>query len=159
MRARLLRELTREQDVLCIVNDRADLAAMVDADGVHLGQDDMPLPDARKVVGCRALIGVSTHSLEQARQAVLEGASYLGCGPTFPSATKSFGEFPGLEFLRQVQREIRLPAFAIGGIGPDNVAAGMCHRFSSRGGEPQRRARGGSAAGGAVPEVGAPECR
>lgn len=121
-RGRLLRELTRDRGVLCIMNDRVDLAAMVRADGVHLGRDDLPLREARLVLGCHALIGVSTHSLAQARAAVLEGASYIGCGPTFPSATKSFEDFPGLEFLKQVQQEISLPAFAIGGIGPDNVA-------------------------------------
>ena len=120
-RGHLLRELTRERGVLCIMNDRVDLAAMVRADGVHLGQDDLPLQEARSVLGCEALIGISTHSLEQAQAAVLDGANYIGCGPTFPSATKSFEAFPGLEFLRQVQQEIRLPAFAIGGIGPDNV--------------------------------------
>ena len=67
-------------------------------------------------------IGVSTHGIEQARQAVLDGANYIGCGPTFPSATKRFQHFPGLEYLRQVSREIALPAFAIGGIDADNVA-------------------------------------
>jgi thiamine-phosphate pyrophosphorylase len=121
-RGHLLRELTRERGVLCIMNDRVDLAAMVRADGVHLGQDDLPLPEARMVLGCQALIGISTHTLPQAQAAVLAGADYIGCGPTFPSATKSFEAFPGLDFLRQVQSEIQLPAFAIGGIGPDNVA-------------------------------------
>ncbi len=120
-RARLLREVTRQHNVLFIMNDRVDLAAMSHADGVHLGQEEVSVQDARSVLGWQALIGVSTHSIEQARQAVLEGASYLGCGPTFPSATKSFPQFPGLDFLRQVSREIRLPAFAIGGIGPANV--------------------------------------
>jgi thiamine-phosphate pyrophosphorylase len=66
-------------------------------------------------------VGVSTHTIEQARQAVLDGANYLGCGPTFPSGTKHFDEFPGLGFLRQVAAEIALPAFAIGGITAENV--------------------------------------
>jgi thiamine-phosphate pyrophosphorylase len=121
VRARVMRDLTRQHNVLFIMNDRVDLAAMSHADGVHLGQEEVPVGDARSVLGWQALIGVSTHDMEQARQAVLEGASYLGCGPTFPSATKSFPQFPGLDFLRQVSREIRLPAFAIGGIGPANV--------------------------------------
>jgi thiamine-phosphate pyrophosphorylase len=68
------------------------------------------------------LIGVSTHSLEQARQAVVDGANYLGCGPTFPSNTKAFTSFPGVEFLRQVGSEITLPAFAIGGITLENLS-------------------------------------
>ncbi|MHB8973834.1 MAG: thiamine phosphate synthase [Pirellulaceae bacterium] len=120
-RARAIRDLTRQHNVLFIMNDRVDLAAMSHADGVHLGQAEVSVQDARAVLGWQALIGVSTHGIEQARQAVLEGASYLGCGPTFPSATKSFPEFPGLDFLRQVSHEIRLPAFAIGGIGPANI--------------------------------------
>ncbi len=100
------------------MNDRPDLAAVCHADGVHLGQEDLSVKDARAIVGADALIGVSTHTIEQARQAVLEGANYIGTGPTFPSGTKQFENFPGLEFLRAVAAEIRLPAFAIGGITP-----------------------------------------
>jgi thiamine-phosphate pyrophosphorylase len=106
---------------LVIINDRPDVAALADADGVHLGQDDMRVKDARAIVGPRRLIGVSTHSIDQARAAVLNGANYLGVGPTFPSSTKSFDEFPGLAFVREVAAEIRLPAFAIGGITLQNV--------------------------------------
>jgi thiamine-phosphate pyrophosphorylase len=129
-RARTLRAMTRGHNVLFIMNDRADLAALAHADGVHVGQQEIAVKDARVVVGLQALVGVSTHDLEQARQAVVDGANYLGCGPTFPSATKEFAEFPGLEFLRQVSREIRLPAFAIGGIGPDNIAQVCAAGFS-----------------------------
>ncbi|WP_428306387.1 thiamine phosphate synthase [Lacipirellula sp.] len=106
---------------LAIINDRPDVAAIVGADGVHLGQDDMRVKDARAIVGPRQLIGVSTHSIEQARAAVLDGANYLGVGPTFPSQTKLFDAFPGLDFVRQVAAEIRLPAFVIGGITQQNV--------------------------------------
>ena len=113
------------------MNDRADLAAMAHADGVHLGQDEIPVQDARVVLGSHALVGVSTHSIEQARQAVVDGANYLGCGPTFPSATKEFTRFPGVEFLRQISREIRLPAFAIGGINPANVEQVCAAGFST----------------------------
>jgi thiamine-phosphate pyrophosphorylase len=120
-RGRLLRELTRGTDTLFIMNDRPDLAAVCHADGVHLGQEDLSVKDARAIVGADALIGVSTHTIEQARQAVLDGANYIGVGPTFPSGTKTFENFPGLEFLRAVAAEIRLPAFAIGGITPTNL--------------------------------------
>jgi thiamine-phosphate pyrophosphorylase len=115
-RARLLWRLTRGTAVRAIINDRPDIAALANADGVHVGQHELSVGDARAVVGPRKLVGVSTHSIEQARQAVLDGADYIGCGPTFPSRTKVFDDFPGLEFLRQVSAEISLPAFAIGGI-------------------------------------------
>ena len=106
---------------LFILNDRPDLALLVRADGVHLGQDELSVHDARQIVGPDMLIGVSTHSIEQARQAVLDGANYLGCGPTFPSGTKHFDHFPGPDFLRQVAAQIALPAFAIGGITRENL--------------------------------------
>lgn len=122
LRVRLVRQLSHESPVLTIVNDRPDIAAAVDADGVHLGQEDMSVSDARAILGPRKLIGVSTHNIEQARTAVLDGANYLGAGPTFPSATKQFGTYPGLDYLRQVAAEVRLPTFAIGGIGPDNLS-------------------------------------
>jgi thiamine-phosphate pyrophosphorylase len=121
-RARQLRELTRGTQSLAIINDRADVAALVDADGVHLGQEDLSVKDARAIVGIRMLVGVSTHDLTQARAAVLDGANYLGAGPTFPSQTKAFDDFAGVDYLRTVAAETRLPTFAIGGISADNVA-------------------------------------
>ena len=128
-RARILRELTAGTETLLVVNDRADLAALARADGVHLGQDDLSVKEARSIVGPEALVGVSTHSIEQARQAVLDGASYLGVGPTFPSGTKAFERFPGVELLQAVAAEIRLPAFAIGGIGTENVGQVLAAGF------------------------------
>ena len=106
---------------LLIINDRPDVAASTGADGVHVGQEELPVAAARRIVGADALVGVSTHSIEQARQAVLDGADYIGCGPTFPSRTKTFKDFPGTKLLRSVADEITLPAFAIGGIDLDNV--------------------------------------
>ncbi|MEE8453055.1 MAG: thiamine phosphate synthase [Thermoguttaceae bacterium] len=132
-RGRMLRELTHRSRTLFIMNDRADLAALAHADGVHVGQEELSVKDARSIVGPEALIGVSTHSIEQARQAVLDGANYIGIGPTFPSGTKRFEQFPGLELLKSVAAEIRLPAFAIGGITqenlPDVLATGI-HRVA-----------------------------
>jgi thiamine-phosphate pyrophosphorylase len=104
-----------------IINDRPDIASAVNADGVHLGQDDLSVKAAREILGPRKLIGVSTHSIEQARQAVLDGANYIGVGPTFPSTTKQFEAFPGTALLKQVAEEISLPAFAIGGITLQNL--------------------------------------
>jgi thiamine-phosphate pyrophosphorylase len=115
------RRWTRDAGALLIINDRPDIAVIVEADGVHLGQEDLPVQEARRLVGPDRLIGVSTHSIEQARQAVLDGADYLGVGPVFPSQTKQFASRPGLEFVRQVADEISLPWFAIGGINCQNL--------------------------------------
>lgn len=127
-RARQVRQWTRDAGVLFIFNDRPDVARLVEADGVHLGQDDMPVKEARRIVGPDAIIGVSTHNIEQVRQAILDGATYLGVGPAFPSATKHFVEFPGLAFVREALAETTLPAFVIGGVNAatlgDAVAAG-----------------------------------
>jgi thiamine-phosphate pyrophosphorylase len=122
-RARALREIARESGTICVVNDRPDLAVLAGMDGVHVGQDELTVKDVRSVVGPGVLIGVSTHSLEQARQAVLDGADYLGVGPTFPSTTKQFDRLGGIELVRAVTGEIRLPTFAIGGIHLENVEA------------------------------------
>ena len=121
--AREIRGMTRKAGVLFIVNDRPDIARLAEADGVHLGQDDMPLREARRIVGADSLIGISTHNLDQVRRAVLEGASYLGLGPTFPSRTKTFEEFPGLEFVAQALAETSLPAFALGGVNLETLPA------------------------------------
>ncbi len=120
-RARTLRRLTRATRTLFIMNDRPDLALLAEADGVHVGQEELSVAEARRIVGPDRLVGVSTHDLEQARRAVFDGADYLGVGPTFPSGTKQFASFPGLAFIAAVAREITLPAFAIGGITAENV--------------------------------------
>jgi len=129
-RARLLRELTAGSDTLLVINDRADLAVLSQADGVHVGQEELSVKDARTIVGPEALIGVSTHSIEQARRAVLDGANYIGVGPTFSSGTKQFAEFPGLDLLRVVAGEIRLPAFAVGGITRANLPEVLATGFT-----------------------------
>ncbi len=129
-RARSLRELTRRGDTLFVMNDRADLAVLSRADGVHVGQDELTVKDARTIVGPEALLGVSAHTIDQARQAQLDGANYIGAGPVFPSGTKQFEEFPGLELLRAVAAEIRLPAFAIGGITPENLPEVLAAGFT-----------------------------
>jgi thiamine-phosphate pyrophosphorylase len=119
--ARNVRRWTREVGALFVLNDRPDIARLAEADGVHLGQDDLTVKDARRIAGPDLLIGVSTHSVEQLRQAILDGADYVGIGPTFPSKTKSFDRFAGLEFIRDASKETSLPAFALGGIAPANV--------------------------------------
>ena len=118
---RRVRAWTREAGALYVMNDRADLAVVTEADGVHVGQDELSVKEARRIVGPHRLVGVSTHTIEQARQAVLDGADYIGVGPVFPSVTKSFESLAGLELVRQIAAEIALPWFAIGGINAENV--------------------------------------
>ena len=103
-----------------IINDRVDLAMLSLADGVHLGQEELSVEDARQLAP-HLLVGVSTHCLEDIKNAELEGADYIGCGPTFPSKTKTFDQFAGLDFLKAAHKSTSLPAFAIGGINADNL--------------------------------------
>ncbi len=119
----LIRELTRKHNALFIVNDDVGLAALTDADGVHLGQDDLPLKEARKLMNKNQFIGISTHSPRQAREAVKLGADYIGAGPVFRTQTKEGVCGPvGVEYVEYVAREINLPFVAIGGIKEHNVA-------------------------------------
>lgn len=122
-RAKQVRQWTNDANALFIVNDRPDIARLAQADGVHLGQDDLSIQDARRVLGPGALIGVSTHSLEQVRQAVLDGADYIGIGPTFLSQTKDYTEehLAGVAFVQQATEETSLPAFVIGGVSPKTL--------------------------------------
>ncbi|MFO0885081.1 MAG: thiamine phosphate synthase [Pirellulales bacterium] len=132
-RGKLLRSLLQEYPesrTLFVMNDRPDLALLTRADGVHVGQEELTVSEVRQVVGSEMLVGVSTHNLVQAKQAILDGASYIGCGPTFPSQTKSFEEFPGLNFLKQVASELAIPAFAIGGIDESNLPQVLATGFT-----------------------------
>ena len=120
-RAKQLVALTRKRQVLCIVNDRADVAMLSDADGVHVGQGDLPAREARKVVGANKFVGVSTHEIGQARQAVADGADYLGVGPFFRSETKPREFCAGPDYAREAVAAIRIPLVAIAGISAANV--------------------------------------
>lgn len=124
-RAREVRILTAQARARFVMNDRPDLARLAGADGVHLGQDDLIVRDARRVVGPNALIGVSTHEPAQLDRAVLDGAGYLGVGPVFASATKAFDDFDlaGLAYVEHAAGATNLPWFAIGGIDPTNLDA------------------------------------
>ena len=128
--AERLLPLCRAADVPFILNDHPALAADLGADGVHIGQDDGPLSEARAIMGPGKIIGRSTHSLEQARAALAEGFDYIGFGPLFPTPTKLGRPGIGLENIAVMQREVgsRIPAFCIGGIVPetlpDVIAAG-----------------------------------
>jgi thiamine-phosphate pyrophosphorylase len=119
--AQKARDLTIPFDCKLIVNDRIDIALGSAADGVHLGQEDLPLEVGRKLLGDR-LIGISTHSLEQAKEAEANGADYIGFGPIFGTATKNTGYTArGVEMLARVRAAVALPIIAIGGITEANI--------------------------------------
>ncbi len=119
-RAEQLAQLCRRNKVLCIINDRPDIAVAANADGVHLGQEDMPAREARRIIGNRKILGISTHNLEQARRAVADGADYIGVGPMFKSSTKPRDFVAGLEYAAAVG-PIAVPKVAIAGICLENV--------------------------------------
>ncbi|HWP34315.1 MAG TPA: thiamine phosphate synthase [Thermodesulfobacteriota bacterium] len=122
--AKQLRRLTRDAGALFIVNDRADVALIADADGVHVGQEDLPYEEVRRLLGPGRLIGVSTHSVEEARAAEAAGADYIGFGPMFPTATKrDTRPVQTLERLQAVRAAVALPIAAIGGITAERIAA------------------------------------
>jgi thiamine-phosphate pyrophosphorylase len=116
-----LRGRARQAGIGFAVNDRLDLALAVEADGLHLGQDDLPASVARRLLPPSMFLGVSTHSLEQARQAEREGADYIAVGSIFPTATKPEFQLVGLDLLRVIRQAIAAPLVAIGGITADNA--------------------------------------
>jgi thiamine-phosphate pyrophosphorylase len=115
---------------LFFVNDRPDLALAVAADGVHLGQDDLPIRAVRRLAGKKLWVGKSTHSLKQALAAVREGADYIGVGPVFETPTKPGYPAVGLELIQQVRKRIKIPFVCIGGIDLHNI-----HRVLEAGAE------------------------
>lgn len=126
--AKEIRELCREKGVVFIVNDHVDIAILVDADGVHIGQDDMEPSDVRKLIGDNKIIGLSTHSEEQGMKAFLNpDVDYIGVGPIFPTTTKDTAPV-GLGYLEYAVKNLHLPFTAIGGIKEHNL-----HEIISRG--------------------------
>jgi thiamine-phosphate pyrophosphorylase len=126
--ARALAAICRERGAMLIVDDRADIAMLAGAAGVHLGQDDLPLEAARRLVGRDTIIGISTHGVEQAVAAESGGADYIGFGPLYPGGLRNNAEGKGLAMLREVRAAVSTPIVAIGGITeatvPEALAAG-----------------------------------
>ncbi|HYA87569.1 MAG TPA: thiamine phosphate synthase [Nitrospirota bacterium] len=120
--SRRLANIARDTNATFIVNDYTDIALAVEADGVHLGQDDLPIKQARALLGPTKLIGISTHSVGQAQEAENQGADYIGFGPIFPTTTKDAGEIQGVAGLANIRKSVTIPIVAIGGIKQENVA-------------------------------------
>lgn len=116
-----IRQLCSLYDAIFIVNDRIDIAKIVEADGVHLGQDDADIESAREILGDSAIVGISTHAPEQAQKAQAEGADYIGVGPVFTTPTKPGRASVGLEYVKWTSENIEIPFFAIGGIDLTNL--------------------------------------
>lgn len=120
--AKLVRSETESHNCRLIVNDRADIAMACNADGVHLGQEDLPLEVGRRLLGNK-IIGISTHDIEQARQAQRGGADYIGFGPIFGTQTKDTGYAArGTDMLKEIRAAVSIPIVAIGGITEHNVS-------------------------------------
>ena len=117
-----IRKLMNDKSDMFIVNDRADIALAVNADALHLGEEDLPIEYARKICGNSMIIGLSTHNLEQAIQAEKAGADYIGLGPCFHTDTKKLKYKPiDLDVIRDVKKHVKIPIVAIGGIKKDNI--------------------------------------
>jgi thiamine-phosphate pyrophosphorylase len=126
-----LARFIRTSGALFILNDHADIAAAVGADGVHLGQEDLPIAAARRILGPETLVGISTHSMEQARAAQAAGADYIGFGPIYQTRTKDAGAVQGLIHLAAVAAAVPIPVIAIGGITRETIGDVM--RAGARG--------------------------
>ena len=119
---REIKRLCKDADVTFIVNDRVDVAIASEADGVHLGQDDFPIPLARKLLGDTRIIGGSAVTLEEAQECLSEGADYIGFGPVYPTTSKNdAGPVTGIELLKEVVNAISIPIIAIGGVSVENT--------------------------------------
>lgn len=125
-----LQKLCREYKVPFVINDNVEIAARMNADGVHIGQSDMALRNARMRLGPDKIIGVSAETVEQAVAAEQQGADYLGVGAVFPTGSKADAEEVSLETLKEICQAVSIPVIAIGGIGIDNIAqlagSGIC---------------------------------
>lgn len=120
--ARSIREAANKSGALFIVNDRVDIAMIAGADGVHLGQDDLPVEEARRLLGPDRIIGLSTHDVKEALEAETLGADYISLGPIFPTRTKKDAQPPkGLPLLSEIRSAVLLPIVAIGGITRENM--------------------------------------
>ncbi len=122
-KASALKQLLNELSIPLIINDRVDIALAVGADGIHIGQDDLPLPVVKQMVPEDMIVGVSVSTLEEALEAERNGADYIGVGSVFPTKTKQDATLMAIEDLGEICRSVSIPAVAIGGITADNISA------------------------------------
>ena len=121
--ARIIRKITKDKGAVFIVNDRIDIVLLTDADGVHLGQDDLPVKEARRLLGNNKIIGYSTHNIREALEAKKLPVDYISFGPIFATKTKEDAQTPkGLKGLDEVMKAVKIPIVAIGGITETNMA-------------------------------------
>src|SRR3989338_5513833 len=121
--ARIIRKITKDKGAVFIVNDRIDIALLTDSDGVHLGQDDLPVKEARRLLGNNKIIGYSTHNIREALEAKKLPVDYISFGPIFATKTKEDAQTPkGLKGLDEVMKAVKIPIVAIGGITETNMA-------------------------------------
>ncbi len=119
--AERIKKITQKKNIPLIINDRVNIAKSIDADGVHLGQDDMPLKEAREILGKDKIIGISTNKIEQAKEAEKQRADYIGLGPVFKTSSKEIKNTIGTEMIKQVLSLVEIPVFPIGGINLSNL--------------------------------------
>ncbi len=124
-RAREMKQLCQTYQVPFIINDRAEIAKQIKADGLHIGQKDLAYSAARRIVGSHCPIGVSVHTVEQAIKAEKEGAAYLGVGSLFPTSSKSDADFVSLDTLKQIKEKVSIPIVVIGGINEKTLPSVM----------------------------------
>ncbi len=124
--AKRVNEILLPLDIPLIINDRVDVALAAGADGVHVGQDDMPYHEARKLLGAKKIIGITAHNAEEAVAAEKLGADYIGASPIFETKTKKdAGRQAGLQLIRDIKKSVRIPVVAIGGINLENITSVM----------------------------------
>ncbi len=116
-----IRDITTDKGILLIINDRVNVARALDADGVHLGQQDMDVSEARAIIGNGKIIGVSSHNIIQARKALKDGADYIAIGPVYHTSTKDYEPSVGLKVVQEISSEINIPIFAIGALTLENL--------------------------------------
>ncbi len=117
----VLQNICENRKIPFIINDRVDIAAFLKVDGVHLGQDDLPLKIARKILGQNKIIGISAENIDQAKEAEKHGADYVGIGPLFDTSTKKIEKPIGLEIIKQAKEYLKIPFFPIGGINLERL--------------------------------------